>query len=75
MFPQTTHVETVALLSKLSDTKNTIEINPDLSEIDLTSAESKATYNDITEYVMNHYGLHVTNMNIALVKRKSAYIA
>ena len=37
-------VETVALLSKLSETKHHIEVKVDMDELDLTSAEAKATY-------------------------------
>ena len=42
MFPKTLHVETVALLSKLDVDKH-INIEIELDELDLTSAESKAT--------------------------------
>ena len=42
-FPMTNHVETVALLSKLDVDKH-IDIQIELDEMDLTSAESKATY-------------------------------
>ena len=37
-------VETVALLSKLSETKHHIEVKVDMDEQDLTSAKAKATY-------------------------------
>ena len=43
MFPNTSHVETVVLLSKLN-TKQHIEVELNLDELDLTSAESKANY-------------------------------
>ncbi len=46
MFPHTAEVETVCLLSKLSNSKNSIEINLDMDELDATSAETKATYED-----------------------------
>ena len=39
------HVETVVLLSKLN-TKQHIEVELNLDELDLTSAESKATYDE-----------------------------
>ena len=38
--------ETVALLSKLSEAKHHIEVKVDMDELDLTSAEAKATYED-----------------------------
>ena len=50
MFPITIGVETVALLSKLDVDKH-IDIQIELDEMDLTSAESKATYAQIKEYV------------------------
>ena len=50
LFPQTVHVETVALLSKLDVDKH-ISIKIELDELDLTSVESKATYAQIKEYI------------------------
>ena len=55
MFPGTGHVETVVLLSKLN-TKQHIEVELNLDELDLTSAESKATYEEIKAYVLEHTG-------------------
>ena len=43
MFPNTIHVESIALLSKL-DSKNHISVEHQMDDMDLTSAESKATY-------------------------------
>ena len=70
MFPNTVHVETVALLSKLSDAKDNIEVTVDMDEIDVTSAESKATYEEIKNYVFKTYGLKVSNLYISQIKRK-----
>lgn len=39
-----------------------------MDELDLTSAESKATYEEIREYVLAHAGLKVTHLYIAQVK-------
>ena len=61
-------VETVILLSRKTPDA-IIEIDLEMSELDLTRAESKATYKEIEEYVQNKYGLHVTNLYIAQVKR------
>ncbi len=47
MFSRTGHVETVALMSKLSEAKHHIEVKVDMDEFDLTSAEAKATYKEI----------------------------
>lgn len=70
MFPGTVHVETVALLSKLSDVKDNIEVTVDMDEMDVTSAESKATYEEIKNYVLKIYGLKVSNLYISQIKRK-----
>ena len=51
-----------------------IEIEINLDEIDATSAEMKATYKEIEEWVQEHYGFHVTNLNIAQVKQKYGII-
>ena len=69
MFPGTRHVETVVLLSKLN-TKQHIEVELNLDELDLTSAESKATYDEIKAYVLEKHGLKVSSLYISQVKRK-----
>ena len=63
------HVETVALLSKLDVDKH-IDVEIELDELDLTSAESKATYAQIKEYVWNKFELKVSTLYIAQIKRK-----
>lgn len=72
-FPMTGHVETVVLLSKLKSTKS-IEVEIKLDEMDLTQAESKATYAEIKEYVLKNTGLKVSQLYIAQVKRKHGII-
>ena len=69
MFPETVHVETVVLLSKLN-AKQHIEVELNLDELDLTAAESKATYEEIKEYVLEKHGLKVSSLYISQVKRK-----
>ena len=69
MFAKTMHVETVALLSKLDVDKH-VNIEIELDELDLTSAESKATYAQIKEYVWNKFQLKVSTLYIAQIKRK-----
>ena len=73
MFPNTNHVETVCLLSKLKSTQH-IEVELKTDELDLTSAESKATYDEIKAYVKEHTGLTVSSLNIAQVKQKCGII-
>ena len=69
MFPQTSHIETVALLSKL-DSKNHISIKLPMDNMDLTSVESKATYKQIQNYVLEKFGFKVSTLYIAQVKKK-----
>ena len=69
MFPNSEHIETVVLLSKLN-TKQHIEVELNLDELDLTSAESKATYDEIKAYVLEKHGLKVSSLYISQVKRK-----
>ncbi|MCQ2535300.1 MAG: RNA methyltransferase, partial [Clostridia bacterium] len=65
------HVETVCLLSKLREAKHHVSVKLDMDEMDLTAAESKATYEEIKAYVAEHNGgMHVSNLYIAQVKRK-----
>lgn len=69
MFGWTEHVETVCLLSKLN-AKQHIEVEIKMDELDLTAAESKATYDEIKEYVLEKHGLKVSSLYISQVKRK-----
>ena len=65
------HVETVCLLSKLHEAKHHVNVRLDMDEMDLTAAESKATYEEIKKYVAEHNdGMKVSNLYIAQVKRK-----
>ena len=68
-FPMTTHVETVVLLSQQKP-DDTIESDLDLDELDATSAELKATYQEIKDYVLKEFGLKVSSLYISQVKRK-----
>ena len=47
-----------------------IEVNLNLDEMDLTAAESKATYDEIKAYVLDKTGLNVSHLYIAQGKRK-----
>ena len=73
MFPRTGHVETVCLLSNLN-TKQNIEIDLSMDELDLTDAEKKAAYQEIKDYVLEHSGLKVSSLYIAQVKQKCGII-
>ena len=70
-----THVETVCLLSKLHEAKHHVNVRLDMDEMDLTAAESKATYEEIKKYVAEHNdGMKVSNLYIAQVKAKHGII-
>lgn len=73
MFPATVHVETVCLLSKLN-VKHHIEVEITMDELDLTAAESKATYDEIKAYVLEKFGFKVSQLYIAQIKRKCGII-
>ena len=68
-FGMTVHVETVVLLSQRK-ADDYVEVELELDELDVTSAESKATYVEIKDYVFKTHGLKVSNLYISQVKRK-----
>ena len=75
MFPHTNHIEAVVLLfRKMPDDKIVVDL--DLDELNLTSAESKATYREIEikDYVLKEYGFKVSSLYISQVKRKCGII-
>ena len=67
------HIEAVLLLTKLNVERH-IEVDVNIEELDVTAAESKATYNEIREYVWEHHQLKVSNLYIAQVKQKYGII-
>ena len=69
LFPRTKHVEAVLLLTKLHVERH-IEVDVSMDELDVTAAESKATYDEIKAYVLEKYGLKVSSLYISQVKRK-----
>lgn len=70
---RTKHCEAVLLLSKLN-VDHHIEVEVSMDELDVTAAESKATYNEIREHVWEHHQLKVSNLYIAQVKQKHGII-
>ena len=48
----------------------TVNVTVNLEDADLTAAESKATYEQIKDYVLKTYGFQVTSLQIAQTKRK-----
>lgn len=74
-FSWTGHVESIVLLSKLKLNKlKHINVELEMDEFDLTAAESKATYEEIKDYVLKHSGLKVSNLYIAQIKQKYGII-
>ena len=47
-----------------------IEVDVSMDELDVTAAESKATYDEIKAYVLEKHGLKVSSLYISQVKRK-----
>ncbi len=68
-FPWTTGVETCVLLSRKRSTTK-IEIEMDLTEADRRECIGKATYQEIANYVTEHYQTYVSRLYIAQIKRK-----
>ena len=60
-------------MSKLKSAKS-IEVKIELDEMDLTTAERKATYDKIKQYVLDKTGFKVSQLYIAYVKRKHGLI-
>ena len=73
MFPWTSHVETVVqLVRKKPDTY--IDITVDMDELDLTSSEAKATYDEIKDYIFDKHRVKVSSLYIAQIKQKHGII-
>ena len=63
-------METVVLLSKeIINAKDYIEIELDEYDLEITSAEQKASYREIKEYIFNKYNKKIHSQFIAEVKR------
>ena len=69
MFPGTSQVETVVALSQRKPDDYS-EVDLYLDELDATSAELKATYEEIKDYVLKEFGLKVSSLYISQIKRK-----
>ena len=69
LFPRCSHVETVVRLSQQMP-DDVVRVGIDLDELDLTAAESKATYDEIKAYIKEQTGLSVSSLYIAQVKHK-----
>lgn len=70
LFPRTTHVETVVLLSKGEIDSKRIRVEFPLDDMEITSFRGQATYPQIKEYVLEQTGLKVSSLYISQIKRK-----
>ncbi|MCO7136082.1 23S rRNA (uracil(1939)-C(5))-methyltransferase RlmD [[Clostridium] leptum] len=70
MFPRTSHVETVVLLSKGEVDSKKIRVEFSLEDMDMSEFQDGATYPQIKDYVLEHSGLKVSNLYISQIKRK-----
>jgi 23S rRNA (uracil-5-)-methyltransferase RumA len=73
-FPWTSHVETVVLLSKGEIPSKKVKVEFSLEGMDTDGFKDGATYDEIRDWVQEKYGIHVTNLNIAQIKRKNGII-
>ena len=67
---QSSHVETVVLLSKGEVDSKKIRVEFSLEDMDMSEFQDGATYPQIKEYVLEHSGLKVSNLYISQIKRK-----
>ncbi|MCR5735292.1 MAG: 23S rRNA (uracil(1939)-C(5))-methyltransferase RlmD [Lachnospiraceae bacterium] len=74
MFPHTTHVETVVLLSKGDINSRKVRVEFSLEDMDTSGFQQGATYDAIRDWVMKKYGFRVSNLSIAQVKQKHGII-
>ena len=66
-------LETVVLLSKGvvdKDSYRKVKVDFSLEDMDLTELRGKATYAQVKEYILNEFGLKVSSLYIAQVKKK-----
>ena len=73
MFPHTGHIETVVKLVRKTPGVY-IDLKVDMDELDLTTSEAKATYQEIKQYILDKYDTKVSNLYIAQVKEKYGII-
>lgn len=70
LFPRTTHVETVVLLSKGEIDSKKVRVEFSLEDMDMSGFQKGATYEQIKAYVLEHSGLKVSSLYISQIKRK-----
>ena len=73
MFPNTYHVETITLLQR-KDIDDRLKVRFYLDNVPLVKEETKATYQEIKDYIFNKYNVKVSTLNIAQTKTKYGII-
>ncbi len=71
LFSSTSHIETVALLSRQKVTEH-IYIDVNIADLPKTT-RTTATYPEIKAYIKDKYGLCVSSLNIAQIKEKHGF--
>lgn len=57
-------------MSKLSEAKHFVNVKVEMDEMDLTCAESKATYREIAEWVQENYGQNLEQVLLFLISKR-----
>ena len=73
MFPNTYHVETITLLQR-KDIDDRLKVRFDLDNVPLVKEETKATYQEIKDFIFNKHNVKVSTLNIAQTKTKYGII-
>ena len=68
MFPQTVHVETVAVLSRKSASKSFIPVSISPKDMGLSEEKDQPTYTNIRDYVQKTHGMKVSSLYVAQMK-------
>ena len=68
LFPQTRHVETVAVLSRKSASKSFIPVSISPKDMGLSKEKDQPTYANIRDYVQKTHGMKVSSLYVAQMK-------
>ncbi|MDO5048434.1 MAG: TRAM domain-containing protein [Actinomycetaceae bacterium] len=68
LFPQTHHLETVAVLSRKSASKSFIPVSISPKDMGLSEEKEQPTYANIRDYVQKTHGMKVSSLYVAQMK-------
>ena len=68
MFPNTEHIETVAVLSRKSASKSFIPVSISPKDMGLSEEKEQPTYANIRDYVQKTHGMKVSSLYVAQMK-------